>query len=293
MTSGPLVRWTERPVSGTLVSMARSLWVLLLSGLGACASPEDLEPGQGGLGDPCYPNGTCNSGLACVGNQCLSPDASAGGSGGASGTGGAIGGSGGAVGGSGGASGTGGASGSGSTGGTGGSSASGGSGGASGGSGGSSATGGTGGSSASGGSGGASGGSGGSSATGGTGGSSASGGAGGSGGATGAPPPPSTVAGCTSCGCCDPWLVQWGASAGATYYNVIWKCSIFPQHTINVGNVVSVDLCSGTVGMCSVSECANGVGILQVQACNPSGCSAAVAVPAAGVPIACGGGCCC
>lgn len=243
MTSGPLVRWTERPVSGTLVSMARSLWVLLLSGLGACASPEDLEPGQGGLGDPCYPNGTCNSGLACVGNQCLSPDASAGGSGGASGTGGAIGGSGGAVGGSGGASGTGGASGSGSTGGTGG--------------------------------------------------SSASGGAGGSGGATGAPPPPSTVAGCTSCGCCDPWLVQWGASAGATYYNVIWKCSIFPQHTINVGNVVSVDLCSGTVGMCSVSECANGVGILQVQACNPSGCSAAVAVPAAGVPIACGGGCCC
>ncbi|GMV15357.1 MAG: hypothetical protein AMXMBFR56_35810 [Polyangiaceae bacterium] len=195
----------------------------------ACASTEDLERTQGGPGDPCYPNGTCNASLVCVANVCVSEDAGADASlGGAGGTG---------------------------------------------------ASSGSGGSGAASGSGGASGGTGG--ATGGT------------GGATGAPPPPGSPSGCTTCSCCDPWLIKWSASAGATHYNVIWKCSIFPQHVMNVGNVLQADLCSAAVGMCATAECANGVGLLQVQACNASGCSSPVAIPAAGVPIACGGGCCC
>ena len=205
--------------------MRRPAAALLAVGLlAACASAESLEPSEGGAGDPCYPNGTCNAALVCVGNQCVAPD------GGATAGGGTGGGAGGATGGS-------------------------------------------------------------SSGGGGTGGST--GGAGGTGGASGAPPPPGAPSGCTTCGCCDPWLIKWTASAGATHYNVIWKCSIFPQHVINVGNVVQADLCSSTVGMCASSECANGVGVLQVQACNASGCSAATAIPSGGVPIACGGGCCC
>ncbi len=268
--------------------MARWSWSLACVGVLACASTEDLERTQGGPGDPCYPNGTCNASLVCVANVCVSEDAGAdaslggaggtgassgsGGSGAASGSGGASGGTGGATGGTGG---TGGA-----TGGTGG--ATGGTGGATGGTGG--ATGGTGG--ATGGTGGVTGGTGG--ATGGTGGAT-----GGTGGATGAPPPPGSPSGCTTCSCCDPWLIKWSASAGATHYNVIWKCSIFPQHVMNVGNVLQADLCSAAVGMCATAECANSVGLLQVQACNASGCSAPVAIPAAGVPLVCGGGCCC
>ena len=261
--------------------MRRPAAALLAVGLlAACASAESLEPSEGGAGDPCYPNGTCNAALVCVGNQCVAPD------GGAAAGGGTGGGAGGASGGS--SSGGGGTGGS--TGGAGGAtSGGGGTGGSTGGAGG--ATGGTGGSSTGGGGGGATGGTGGSTSGGGSGGST--GGAGGTGGASGAPPPPGAPSGCTTCGCCDPWLIKWTASAGATHYNVIWKCSIFPQHVINVGNVVQADLCSSTVGMCASSECANGVGVLQVQACNASGCSAATAIPSGGVPIACGGGCCC
>lgn len=209
--------------------MARWSWSLACVGVLACASTEDLERTQGGPGDPCYPNGTCNASLVCVANVCVSEDAGADASlGGAGGTG---------------------------------------------------ASSGSGGSGAASGSGGASGGTGG--ATGGT------------GGATGAPPPPGSPSGCTTCSCCDPWLIKWSASAGATHYNVIWKCSIFPQHVMNVGNVLQADLCSAAVGMCATAECANSVGLLQVQACNASGCSAPVAIPAAGVPLVCGGGCCC
>ena len=233
--------------------MARWSWSLACVGVLACASTEDLERTQGGPGDPCYPNGTCNASLVCVANVCVSEDAGADAS-------------------------LGGAGGTGASSGSGGSGAASGSGGASGGTGG--ATGGTGGT------GGATGGTGG--ATGGTGGAT-----GGTGGATGAPPPPGSPSGCTTCSCCDPWLIKWSASAGATHYNVIWKCSIFPQHVMNVGNVLQADLCSAAVGMCATAECANSVGLLQVQACNASGCSAPVAIPAAGVPLVCGGGCCC
>ena len=237
--------------------MARWSWSLACVGVLACASTEDLERTQGGPGDPCYPNGTCNASLVCVANVCVSEDAGADAS-------------------------LGGAGGTGASSGSGGSGAASGSGGASGGTGG--ATGGTGG--ATGGTGGVTGGTGG--ATGGTGGAT-----GGTGGATGAPPPPGSPSGCTTCSCCDPWLIKWSASAGATHYNVIWKCSIFPQHVMNVGNVLQADLCSAAVGMCATAECANSVGLLQVQACNASGCSAPVAIPAAGVPLVCGGGCCC
>jgi hypothetical protein len=261
--------------------MRRPAAALLAFGLlAACASAESLEPSEGGAGDPCYPNGTCNAALVCVGGQCVAPDAGA--------TGGSTSGGGGAGGATGGATSGGGSSGGGATGGA--TSGGGGTGGSTGGAGG--ATGGTGGGATGGGGGGATGGTGGST-TGGGGTGGSTGGAGGTGGASGAPPPPGAPSGCTTCGCCDPWLIKWTASAGATHYNVIWKCSIFPQHVINVGSVVQADLCSSTVGMCASSECANGVGALQIQACNASGCSAAVSIPSAGVPIACGGGCCC
>lgn len=160
--------------------------------------------------------------------------------------------------------------------------ASGGSGGAVGGSGG--APGGSGGTSAAGGTG----------ATGGTGGTSASGGTGGgggTGGTVGNPPPAPSVQGCTTCDCCDPWIVSWTPSTGATYYNVFWTCFII-EHTINVGTITSADLCDPLVGMCSSAECANGVASVYVQACNAGACSAKVPV-VNGLPIACGGGCCC
>jgi hypothetical protein len=108
----------------------------------------------------------------------------------------------------------------------------------------------------------------------------------------GAPPPPTNAQACTSCACCDPWPVTWTASPGATYYNLFWKCSFFLEHLINVGPATSADLCSGQVGMCASSECANGGANLQLQACNTSGCSAKIPI-LIGVPIACGGGCCC
>ena len=72
---------------------------------------------------------------------------------------------------------------------------------------------------------------------------------------------------------------------------MIWQCLITP-HVINVGNVTQADLCAANVGMCSTSECAFGVGSVQVQACNAAGCSAPVPVTS-GAPTACGGGCCC
>lgn len=97
-----------------------------------------------------------------------------------------------------------------------------------------------------------------------------------------------------ACDCCaGPWPISWTASAGATHYNVIWQCGIFPEHKINVANVTQADVCGSPVGMCASSECAYGVGYIKVEACNASGCSPAVIVPANGVPIACGGGCCC
>jgi hypothetical protein len=44
--------------------------------------------------------------------------------------------------------------------------------------------------------------------------------------------------------------------------------------------------------MCNTSECSFGVGAVQVQACNASGCSTPTNLTV-GVPAACGGGCCC
>jgi hypothetical protein len=85
--------------------------------------------------------------------------------------------------------------------------------------------------------------------------------------------------------------VSWTPSSGATYYNLFWTCFLF-EHPINVGTLTSVDLCDPLVGMCSSAECANGVAALSVQACNASACSVKVPVTN-GLPIACGGGCCC
>ncbi len=51
--------------------MARWSWSLACVGVLACASTEDLERTQGGPGDPCYPNGTCNASLVCVANVCV------------------------------------------------------------------------------------------------------------------------------------------------------------------------------------------------------------------------------
>jgi hypothetical protein len=85
--------------------------------------------------------------------------------------------------------------------------------------------------------------------------------------------------------------VNWTPSTGATYYNVFWTCFII-EHTINVGTLTTADLCSPQVGMCSSAECANGVASVYVQACNAGACSQKVPVTN-GLPIACGGGCCC
>ncbi len=242
-----------------------SLALLFLAGAiaASCASPEEIDK-AGTLGGECYPNGTCDASYVCLWGICNFPDAgtdaiATGGVSGAVSTGGTAGVSGGAAG-SGASSGMGGLP----TGGSGGFST-----------GGVGATGGIG-------------------ATGGvaaTGGVGATGGAG-TGGTTGNLPPPTNVKGCTSCACCDPWNITWSPVTGATRYDVAWKCSIFPVHVIDVKNVTKVDLCSSAIGMCNVSECANGVGAVSVQACNASGCSAQAFVTV-GLPLACGGGCCC
>ncbi|MEZ4222264.1 MAG: hypothetical protein R3B13_15110 [Polyangiaceae bacterium] len=252
--------------------------VVVLVGLalsvGACASPDELDK-TGSLGGPCYPNGTCDSAYTCSFGVCGFADAGvdAAATGGSTGSGG----SGGSAGTSSGGTSSGGAS----------------SGGAS--SGGASSGGTSSGGTSSGGtsSGGAS--SGGTSSGGTSSGGTSSGGtsSGGTGGSAGTPTPPTGVQGCSNCDCCDPWDVTWTATSGATYYQVAWKCSIFPVHAINVGNVTSVDLCSSTIGMCSTAECANGGIVISVQACNASGCSAQSFVSGIGVPLACGGGCCC
>ncbi|MBX3129009.1 MAG: hypothetical protein KF718_19995 [Polyangiaceae bacterium] len=253
-----------RPLRQAAQVNARWLLITMVWAL-SCAEPQDIEPGTGNSGEPCYPNATCNAPFVCAAGVCVEGadaglDAPAGGAGGSGGGGGT----------------------------------SGGSGASSGGSGGSSATGGTGGGvgGSSGGVGGSSGGAGGGS--GGVGGSSGGmGGAAGAGGSVGAPPAPTGAQGCTTCDCCDPWVISWSPVTEATYYNVRWKCSIFPENVKNVGLVTQVDLCSATVGMCSTAQCANSVGFVQVQACNASACSAPVAIPASGMPLACGGGCCC
>jgi hypothetical protein len=63
------------------------------------------------------------------------------------------------------------------------------------------------------------------------------------------------------------------------------------SHVIDV-EMYQADLCSAQVGMCASSECAFSVGSIEVQACNASGCSASVLF-SSGIPLACGGGCCC
>jgi hypothetical protein len=131
---------------------------------------------------------------------------------------------------------------------------------------------------------------GGSGGSGGTGGSS--GGTGGVAGCAGGPPEPTNVQGCMGCTCCDPWIVKWDASPGATYYNVIFKCSIFPEHVVNVGDVTQTDVCVTPVGMCNNGECVNNAGYVMVQACDATCCSSRVNV-GQGAPLACGGGCCC
>jgi hypothetical protein len=81
----------------------RSIWIsvgaaaLMVTGCGGSS------PGQGGIRESCYPNGTCNAGLTCVSQVCVSLDggqAGDNGGGGAGGKGGTAGsGSGGAAGG--------------------------------------------------------------------------------------------------------------------------------------------------------------------------------------------------
>jgi hypothetical protein len=110
------------------------------------------------------------------------------------------------------------------------------------------------------------------------------------GGAVMPPPEPEMLKGCASCECCDPWPISWGAVEGATEYVVRWKCSINPEQVKMVGNVTKIaDVCND-IDMCN-GMCAFTVGYVRVQACNDEGCSAAVDLP--GIPITCGGGCCC
>jgi hypothetical protein len=49
----------------------RSAWLLLL--VVACGSGKGSEAGA--LGEPCYPNGTCNVGLSCFQGTCVAADA--------------------------------------------------------------------------------------------------------------------------------------------------------------------------------------------------------------------------
>lgn len=98
--------------------------------------------------------------------------------------------------------------------------------------------------------------------------------------------------GCTSCGCCDPWPISWDAVSCATHYRVRWKCSIVPEQMWDAGNVTSADLCLD-VGICYDDTCTFGVGYIRVEACNATGCSPPIDVPANEIPITCGGGCCC
>ncbi len=61
------------------------LVTLLLSALSAACGSS--SPSQGGVGQACFPNGTCNAGLACLSNLCVNAT----GAGGAAGTSGAAG----------------------------------------------------------------------------------------------------------------------------------------------------------------------------------------------------------
>lgn len=112
----------------------------------------------------------------------------------------------------------------------------------------------------------------------------------GTGGSGGCPPPPTSPSGCPTCGnfCDDPWNAAWAPSAGATYYQLEYQCSI--QLSTYQTSSTSVDLCA-EVGMCSNSACANGAGPVTVKACNSTCCSTPVTLP--DTPIACGGGVCC
>ena len=56
-----------------------SFWpcVLIAAWMSAC-SDDASSPGAGEAGGPCYPNGSCNDGLACTGGICADPGAAAG-----------------------------------------------------------------------------------------------------------------------------------------------------------------------------------------------------------------------
>ncbi|WP_170135443.1 hypothetical protein [Nannocystis exedens] len=106
------------------------------------------------------------------------------------------------------------------------------------------------------------------------------------------PPPPEMLAGCQSCACCDPWWISWDEVPGATHYVVRWKCSVNPEQVHDVGAVTMIaDVCND-LDMCN-GMCAFTVGYIRVEACDEDGCSPPVDIPAPGVPITCGGGCCC
>jgi formylglycine-generating enzyme required for sulfatase activity len=56
-----------------------SFWpcVLIAAWMSACSN-DGSSPGAGEAGGPCYPNGSCNDGLACTGGICADPGAAAG-----------------------------------------------------------------------------------------------------------------------------------------------------------------------------------------------------------------------
>lgn len=99
------------------------------------------------------------------------------------------------------------------------------------------------------------------------------------------------VLGCSSCGafCDSPWNVSWAGDATATYYIVEYACLL--THQYQTTNTMA-DLCM-EVGMCNDGGCGFGAGMVTVQACNASCCSAKVIVDPNETPIACGGGVCC
>lgn len=101
--------------------------------------------------------------------------------------------------------------------------------------------------------------------------------------------------GCSNCDFCDLWGLSWDAVACARHYVVRWKCGTFnPEQVWNVGNTTMVDDICFDIGMCDGGTCVAGgsVQYIRVEACNPSGCSAAASVPSNETPGSCGGGCC-
>ena len=104
------------------------------------------------------------------------------------------------------------------------------------------------------------------------------------------PPPPDGLMGCNVCDCCDPWPISWSPVPEANHYIVRWKCSINPEQVHDVGDVTSIaDVCND-IEMCN-GMCVFTVGYIKVEACIDDLCSNPVNLP--GIPISCGGGCCC